>query len=711
MAAPGTAVPAQEQALLELAQWLARVQQYSTQHPACAQLGEKTLAAIVRALQVEAPLSYGVTKDGLAIGREGVAQHPVVKGRLAAHLHERGVLVLRIGHGVTIEELTSFVEILTLPSQHIFDRGGLVRLAMEKRVLRVQIEELAHDITAEEREAIRRRKELKRFFEEVLRQLLAEGGLAFALGAKLLELLDHPDIAIMILEEDPVGVAEAFAGLCLMVREEEQKSGLDLLPKLVVILKGLSPASHDRIILGFPPLVGEFRSALAWCLDAPTEDDLARIAFPSFRRNPQELDIVLYAMSVAVPHDGRRRGLLRRLALYLHDLPLDDAPGTELLHALAKPVDDFESYRKERDVLWAHAVRSLATRTMFSAPLSAPPPDPAAEALPKPAFVAERTMTELVKMASRTRRFDKFCARLPPAASALAKEGHSEAVSGILHALRDIKRPEWQEVAIGTMRQIATPETVARLITDLDASSPNVEGDELDRLVGTVKLLVALAPEPIFERLDLSENRKMRRMLLEALSSGGASLLPHARARLESQQWYIVRNAVVLVPRLGGTPRDLAMVARHPNEKVRLEVARSLRIMQPDEVMQEIVAAYIADPVAEVRSYSMPLLRGEYASQKALLLFEAIAADDKQPEDIRRRVVEALARSANDVAALALFNLLQPKGLLDAGVVRDYAALALRHSRAPRAAAYFSEGLKSSAWRVRKACEKAAGGG
>ncbi|HEY8073188.1 MAG TPA: hypothetical protein VIF62_03745 [Labilithrix sp.] len=713
MAAPGTALTAQEQALLELVHWLARVQQYSASHPACAQLGEKTHAAFLRALQAEAPLSYGITKDGLAIGKEGMAQHPVVKGRLAAHLHERGVLVLRVGYGVTIAELTSLIELLTLPAQHIFDRGGLVRLAMEKAVLRIQIEELQHDITAEEREAIRRRKELKKFFEEVLRQLLAEGGLAFALGAKLLELLDHPDIAIMILEEDPVGIAEAFAGLCVMVREEEQRSNLELLPKLLVVLQGLSPVSHDRIVLGFPPLVGEFRAALAWCLDAPTEDELARIAFPAFRRNPQSLDIVLYALSVAIPHDGRRKGLLRRLALYLHDLPLDDVVGTELLNALAKPVDDFESYRKERDVLWMHAVRALATRTMFSAPLSIPPPEstPEGDPPPKPAFVAERTMTELVKMASRTKRFDRFCARLPSAAGALAKEGHSDAVAGILHALRDIKRPEWKELAITTMREIAAPEVVARLITDLDASSPNVEGEELERLVGTVKLLVALAPNPIFERLDLSENRKMRRMLLEALASGGPSLLQSARARLQSQQWYIVRNAVVLVPRLGGVPKDLTAVARHPNEKVRLEVARSLRIMQPDEAMQEIVAQYIVDPVAEVRSYSMPLVRGEYANQKALLLFEAVAADDKQPDEVRKRIVDALARSASDVAALALFNLLQPKGILDTGAVREHAALALRHSRAPRASAYFDEGLRSSAWRVRKACEKAAAGG
>lgn len=36
--------------LFELAQWLARVQQYSASHPACAQLGERMHAALMRSL-------------------------------------------------------------------------------------------------------------------------------------------------------------------------------------------------------------------------------------------------------------------------------------------------------------------------------------------------------------------------------------------------------------------------------------------------------------------------------------------------------------------------------------------------------------------------------------------------------------------------------------------------------------------------------------
>jgi hypothetical protein len=72
-------------------------------------------------------------------------------------------------------------------------------------------------------------------------------------------------------------------------------------------------------------------------------------------------------------------------------------------------------------------------------------------------------------------------------------------------------------------------------------------------------------------------------------------------------------------------------------------------------------------------------------------------------------VIHALGRSPRDEAAAALLRILQPKGLVDLGgsAIRDIAASMLRHSTAPSAPTYFEQGLRSPAWRVRKACERA----
>lgn len=693
--------------LFELAQWFARVQQYSASHPACAQLGERMHRALLRSLAIESPLSLDILKDGMSIDGQPIS-HAAVKSRLGPLLHQRGVLVLRFFSGVSVEELTVLIELLTLPVQSTFDRGGLRTLLAERGVSRIQIEEIAHDISNDERAAQRVRSRLRTRFAEVLKQLVAKRSVQGLTGEELLELLDHPEIAVTILEEDQLGIAESFAGLCMMVRDEEQRTGLELYPKLRVILMALSPPSHDRVLLGLPTLVGDFRDALAWALEGLDEAEVARIALASFRAHAAELDTALYALSVAVPHDGRRLSALRRVALHFYDLPADDASALDLVTACALKTGDFDSYWRERGCLTPHALRILGTRSAFAVPAAAPAKRPDDEEHSRD---QRRVMSELVKMASRTRRFEQLCMKLPGTAVTLARAGSTESVLGILDGLRAVNRPEIQPLAQKTLRAVVTPTVASQLLADVDATSANIEGAPLDDVALTVRLLTALAPDVVFEQLELSESRKMRRILLEALSSAGPGLVPLVRQKLHASSWFVVRNALVILPRVGGTARDLLPVASHENEKVRLEVVRALRALPQDGMTMELVAAYLTDPVPEVRQHAGVMLRGELLTGEAIARLERIALGEEHSEDLRRRVVEALGRCPLDAAATCLNTLLQPRGLLDLGSLRDHVAMALRASPAPLGPGYFSEGLKSPAWRVRKACERAAGGG
>ncbi len=696
----------QEAVLTDLAYWVGRAMQYAPTHPSCAHLGQKLHATAMRALASEPQLSYGVSRDAVLVGGEVPATHPAVRTRLAPHLHERGVLLLRFVSGVTLEELTAFVELLTLPVGTIFDRGGLVRLLVDRGVTRVIIEEIAHDITAEERELQRRKKQLKKFFAEALAKLLAQRdleGIAALVGAHLGELLEHPDIAVTLLEDDPLGVAEALAGLCLMAKQEEERSGGEVRSKLNAIIVALSPSSRERVLIGLPSLVGEFRGALVWAFDAVGEDDLARFVFPGLRRHAEDLEVVFYAIAVAVPHEGRRMSIVRRLALFLYDLPNDDDAAGPLLSALAAPAADADSYWRERDAMAEHARRSLAMRRPLAADSASVPP--------ASAFDGARAVAEVVKMSSRTQRFDRLCAKLPAAATDLATAGSVDAVIGLVRALRDVTRAEWKDLAGKTLAQIASPELVSRLLAKLDETGAAVEGAELDEVLLAVKLLTALAPEAVLDQLEASQSRKMRRILIEALAHAGPGLLPALRGKLRSPSWFVVRNAVSLVPRVSGTARDLSPVVQHPNEKVRAEVARALRAMPGDDTTMEIAATYLEDASAEVRQQARFVLRGDLLTPRSVALLEHYAADERKPEETRRFVIEVLGSSRLDDAAGALFRLLQPRGLIEMGSLRDATAVALRGSKAPSAAHWFDEGLRSTAWRVRKACERAASGG
>jgi hypothetical protein len=696
--------------LFELAQWLARVQQYSASHPACAQLGERTHAALMRSLGIQSPLVIDVLTDGMTVDGTPLS-HAAIRTRLAPYMHERGVLVVRFLSGTTVEELTSFIELLTLPVQTTFDRGGVMALAKERGLARIQLEEIAHEFSIDEREAQRRRERLRTRFADVLRELLAKKTILGLTGAELLELLDHPDLTVTILEEDPLGIADALAALAWMVREEEKASGKELYPKLKVIILLLSPLSHDRVMVGLPMLVGDFRESLLWALDGLDEGELARIALASFRTHAAELHVTLYSLAVAVPKDGRRISTLRRVAMLFYDLPTDDPSSTELITACAMNMGDVDSYWRERDCLSRNAMNVLLRRGALSKATGRSDPPAAGASVPPRDYVGDgrRVMRELVLMSSRTRRFPQLCAKLPETAITLARAGANDSVLGILDGLQSASRPEVKELAIATLRSVVSPAVASNLLADTDSTTESLEDTQLDDIVGMVRLLTALAPTVVFEQLELSESRKMRRIFIEALSAVGPKLLPLVRQKLYAPSWFVVRNALAILPRIGGTPGDLFSVAKHSNEKVRLEVLRSLRLMPPDTRAMDYLATYLTDPIAEIRHHALILLRGELLSAEAVGRLERVANDDDQSEDVRRRVVEALGRCPLDSAATALNTLMQPRGLIEIGSLRDHIATALRKSPAPLAAGYFAEGLKSPAWRVRKACERAAG--
>lgn len=701
-----------EQMLIELSQWLARMLQYSPGHPTCAPLAERTHQTLTRALGQQSPLEFGVFKDDVLMGEDRAIQ-PAVKARVAPYLHERGILVLRFGHGVTRDELSSFVELLARTPQSIFEAGGLVRLAVERGISSITVEEIAHDITDEEREEHRRRRRLRGFFSEMLKRMLAERGIAFLAGDQLVELLDHPDIARAILEEDTRGIAEAVACLALLVKEESSRRGVDVVAKFLDVLSNLSPDARARVVLGFSPLVGEFRQAVSWAIEGFSDESLARFAFPSLRARPEELDAVLYALSVLVRHDGTRLSMMRRFALFLHDLPADEPATAQLLEVLARPVPSYDSFRRERECLVEHAQTALWSRLALRvSPSSSLPPGTARE--PGLAgFDGAESVFELVKAATALGDFGSFAPRLASIAGDLASSGATDALIGILRGLGAVTAPAWQSVATGTIRGIANPSVAMRILEELERTSSVSEGEKLDEIAGVAKLLAAPCSTALFDWLERSESRKMRRILLDVLPLAGPTLLPTLKARLPGATWFFARNIVLLLSRMGGVPADVAVVARHPNEKVRLEVLRALRAMPQDSTSMDVLARYLVDASAEISRGARATLRGELLGAGAIAELARIAEDEQTSEELRRFSIQALGQCPVDAAAGCLFKVLQPKGLIELGsgsaAVRDLAAVALRGSPAPAARGYFEQGLASTVRRVRKACERAAG--
>jgi hypothetical protein len=706
-APPAALLATKEQALVDLSQWIARALQYTPGHASCAPLAARTHAALTAALELTAPLEFGILKDDVVMDGDAPATHPALRTRLAPYLHERGVLVLRFAAGTTAEDLTVLVELLARRAQAVFEAGGLAALLRERGVTRVQVDEIAHEISSEEREEHQRRRMLRILFADLVRAILAGRGAANVAPDEVSELFAHPDIAVAELE-DAADVAQAAACLALMAEQEDAKSGArPLLPQLRVVLAMLSPHTRGRVLLGLPRLDDELRGALARILRGYAPEELARFLFATLAERAADLDEVLVALSAVLPRDEPRVAVLRAASLHLHDLPADDPAASAALAALVAPVGDRDPFRVERLCLAEQARAALTIAQQAAEWRDALAAHPPPGELPR--FDGSAAVFELVKMAGGMKDFDQVAGRLPAAVAGLAARGSIDAVIGVLRGLGEIDAAQWKNVAPDAIAAIATPGTVARVVEELDREGA-VEGRDVDHLASLVKTLARQCPQPLFDWLERSADRKVRRILLEALPLAEKKLLPILRARARDANWHVARNVVLLLPRAGGTTADLEPLSRHENPRVRLEVVRSLRLLPADATTESIAVTYLVDESAELARAARTLIRAETLGAESIETLARQAEEEKLDEDRRRFAIETLGRSASDAAAAALFRILQPKGLLELGTssIRDLAATALHGSKAPSARALFAEGLASTVWRVRKACERAA---
>jgi len=577
----------------------------------------------------------------------------------------------------------------------------------------VQVDEIAHELTIEDRERIRKEQHLRELFREMLMRLLSNGQVPPDIGAHIAELAEHPDLAVRVIQSEPhVNLAEAVAAFALILLQEEQRLGEALLEKMGPILLHLAPESRERVVLGYPPLVGDFRQALAAAFEVLTEAQLARFVFPCVRAHASDLDGTLYALGVVATSEERRAEVARRLSGLLYDLNLDEQPTHDLLRTLAAEAGEAGSFASERAVLGDAARRILDTRSPLHRRGEDELLDARAFARTELDALAQRAAFDVVGRSARMVDFDRFCAQLPAAARTLSSEERAPSVAGLLLGLAAVTESRWADLAAKTLAQIARSGVSALALRAAERLAGRGDDAHVDDVVLLARLMVAHNAEPVLDLLERSDSRKLRRALLDVLLSAGGGLLASVQTRLQSSQWYVTRNMIILHTRLGGGAEELRALADHPHAQVRVEVVRSLRAMSRDPAASDIVAKRLSDSAPEVAQAAITSLATMELSGPVVSALEAVAADETRGEDARRTAIQVLGGSRSDAAPDALLRLMQPHGLIEApstGTLRDDAARALHGCPAAGAPARFEEALHSTVRRVRKACERALG--
>jgi hypothetical protein len=183
---------------------------------------------------------------------------------------------------------------------------------------------------------------------------------------------------------------------------------------------------------------------------------------------------------------------------------------------------------------------------------------------------------------------------------------------------------------------VATPERLEREL----AASP-VDHETLTILVDRIGTQAA---DSLLDRLASASDRSTRAAVLKQLLTLGPAVGPAAVARLASAPWFVQRNILVLLGKLGTWPAEFspAGYAAHPDARVRRE---AIKLMLESVVHRgDGITQGLADPDDAIVGLALAAAL-DNCPPKAAGVARRIAADPKRPSESRVLAIRVLARS------------------------------------------------------------------
>ncbi len=221
----------------------------------------------------------------------------------------------------------------------------------------------------------------------------------------------------------------------------------------------------------------------------------------------------------------------------------------------------------------------------------------------------------------------------------------------------------------------------------------SIEKSEHNRIAAILVGLGENAIPALLEALANEENMSIRKRLLEAVLYHGEGAVPYLRARLDDPRWYVVRNAIFLLRRLGdrASARPLRAQLANARPQVAAEILKFL-VSVEDPHWLEVLLQELQHPDVDRRLAALSVA----ARIRHPAVVEALAAEldrrrgKKLLEPYTLELIRALGRLGDPLAVTALARILKMRGwLLGAALspLRREAARALAHMDAPEARA------------------------
>ncbi len=294
--------------------------------------------------------------------------------------------------------------------------------------------------------------------------------------------------------------------------------------------------------------------------------------------------------------------------------------------------------------------------------------------------------------------------------AAFLDAGDMQGASLLIERLGDLETQLW--VPAGSTGRVASGAITAEHVRRLLEPAGPVSEDQAKEALSFLMPLKRWISQPLLEVLVQTEDRVVRKAILEMLGVEDAVRWQGLEPLLEDPRWYVVRNAVQLAASAGHEElADQALrLLGHQDVRVRREVVRALERLTSRGALVGLLKA-LADPDASVRTLGAGAVGRKGGPEHEALILGRI--EDRGFPSVTAEEMEAFFGAYADLArdrAVPLLDRSWRKKALSARpkAFRVAAVLALGRVRTPAARAALQEAAKSRDPEIRRAAADAA---
>jgi len=312
-----------------------------------------------------------------------------------------------------------------------------------------------------------------------------------------------------------------------------------------------------------------------------------------------------------------------------------------------------------------------------------------------PAFRLDalETLVEVVLMEKSKKDFDRIVSFLLAIVDHSIKAGDYQEATEVLKRLyASLYVPsldEWQKKRITkAIFEVGAESRIGAIGEGIKSSG----GKDLDGLAKYVSLLQRNAVPHLCRLLGELKGSKPRRILCDALADLGRNSISVFGAFLEDERWYVVRNIVYILGRIGKAEClvYLEKALDHPDPRVRREAVQAISMAASGETAIGQLVRKLNDMDDKVRGLAALRLARIGREEALKPLLDLVLSKAFQKREIReiRLFLQAIGITGSDEAVPALFRILLKKsffGKIKTDEIRKSAADALGTIGTPEA--------------------------